>query len=77
MLTCPVIQESYRLEVKMSCPKCGWSPYSRDEDYKIGGPVLRKVTNVDAVPGDINYQTWTEHYKCPKCKTEFTEENGT
>ena len=60
----------------MSCPKCGWSPYGRDKNYKLGGPVFRKITDYEEVSQE-DYQTWTEHYKCPKCKTEFTIDSGT
>jgi len=59
------------------CPKCGWSPLDREKEYKLGGPVLRKITDYEEVHGDIDYLSWIEHYRCPKCKTEFTVDSGT
>lgn len=60
----------------MSCPKCKWDPYKDCKEYKLGGPVLRKITNVHQNYADFG-ESWTEYYKCPRCKTEFTEFNGT
>lgn len=60
-----------------NCPTCGWYPFGRDEEYKVGGSVLCKITDFQYAGGGASGEYWKEHYRCPKCNTRFITDSGT
>lgn len=57
------------------CPTCGeqcWIDASDGIEPNMLRTENHRHTNTDYGPGE----NWTEVYKCPKCGTEFKENNG-